>query len=381
MPQRIKAIEYIRGLAMLGVIGIHTGAWSLSNPDANIHLFAMLEIASRFSVPIFFFISAFGIFYHENSGGGKASGIPFGRFRSIFIPYLCWSLLYMLNYSRLYGDTTIWQLPKLAEYLLFGLASYQLYFLVILLAFLLCLPVLRPLAAWLAQKPLPRLGGLLLLQILFNTYSSYWLKPATEIYWLRLLLDYRLNYLPLHYLWIFMLGAVLALRYPQWQSVCQRLRRPLAAGFWGSLLLMLGSYYYVVLNQGFSLAQAAFTIHQLSPAGVIYTGAAAFYFSYRLALPQAPIRERLLSSLARHSFFIYLIHPWVMSLLGDLLTSRQWLMTPWVTLLFFIATTFFSLLLAYAAQGLSRVLPVSSLLLTGKMLSRKKLSASSARSL
>jgi surface polysaccharide O-acyltransferase-like enzyme len=63
MSQRIAAIEHIRGLAMLGVIGIHTGAWSLSNPAVNIHLFALFEIVSRFSVPIFFFITAFGLFY------------------------------------------------------------------------------------------------------------------------------------------------------------------------------------------------------------------------------------------------------------------------------------------------------------------------------
>ena len=40
MP-RIASIEYIRGLAMLGVIGIHTGAWSLSNSQVNMHLFAL----------------------------------------------------------------------------------------------------------------------------------------------------------------------------------------------------------------------------------------------------------------------------------------------------------------------------------------------------
>ena len=55
--QRIPAIEYIRGISMLGVIGIHTGSQYLSNPASNIHLVAMFEIFTRFSVPIFFFIS------------------------------------------------------------------------------------------------------------------------------------------------------------------------------------------------------------------------------------------------------------------------------------------------------------------------------------
>ena len=62
MKQRIDSILYIRGLAMLGVVGIHTGSMVLTNPAANIHLVALLEIVSRFSVPIFFFVSAFSLF-------------------------------------------------------------------------------------------------------------------------------------------------------------------------------------------------------------------------------------------------------------------------------------------------------------------------------
>ena len=56
--QRLSAIEYIRGISMLGVIGIHVGSQYLMNPAANIHLVAVFETVTRFAVPIFFFISA-----------------------------------------------------------------------------------------------------------------------------------------------------------------------------------------------------------------------------------------------------------------------------------------------------------------------------------
>ena len=58
---RLAAIEYIRGISMMGVIGIHVGSQYLSNTTANIHLVALFETATRFSVPIFFFISAFAL--------------------------------------------------------------------------------------------------------------------------------------------------------------------------------------------------------------------------------------------------------------------------------------------------------------------------------
>ena len=61
---RLAAIEYIRGISMMGVIGIHVGSQYLANTAANANLIALFEVATRFSVPIFFFISAFGLFYN-----------------------------------------------------------------------------------------------------------------------------------------------------------------------------------------------------------------------------------------------------------------------------------------------------------------------------
>ena len=56
----------MRGLCMLGVIGIHVGSYALQNPFVNLQLISVLEILSRFAVPAFFFLSAFGLFYHTS---------------------------------------------------------------------------------------------------------------------------------------------------------------------------------------------------------------------------------------------------------------------------------------------------------------------------
>ena len=50
---RLPAIEYIRGISMMGVIGIHVGSQYIGNPASNEHLTALFEIFTRFSVPIF----------------------------------------------------------------------------------------------------------------------------------------------------------------------------------------------------------------------------------------------------------------------------------------------------------------------------------------
>ncbi|MBO5244626.1 MAG: acyltransferase family protein, partial [Selenomonadales bacterium] len=99
-PSRLTALDYIRGIAMLGVIGIHVGSFSLTNPDLNIELFALLEVVTRFSVPIFFFVSAFGLFYRlDISKPFSYSTFIKRRFRAVLIPYIIWTLLYRLHYS------------------------------------------------------------------------------------------------------------------------------------------------------------------------------------------------------------------------------------------------------------------------------------------
>lgn len=99
--ERIPAIEYMRGISMLGVVAIHVGSQYLTNnPTANLQLLAVYEIATRFSVPIFFFISAFGLFYNLDLQE-KFSYKSFmkRRFKTVLVPYLIWSLFYMVHYT------------------------------------------------------------------------------------------------------------------------------------------------------------------------------------------------------------------------------------------------------------------------------------------
>ena len=74
---RLPAIEYIRGISMMGVIGIHVGSQYIGNPVSNVHLTALFEIFTRFSVPIFFFISASLCSNIESSSSFKISNNSF----------------------------------------------------------------------------------------------------------------------------------------------------------------------------------------------------------------------------------------------------------------------------------------------------------------
>ena len=360
------SLEATRGIAMLGVVGIHTGAFSLSYAQPDIHLFALLEIASRFSVPIFFFISAFGLFLNDD----LEQPFQYGRFlirrlRTVLIPYLTWSLLYMTHYTYTSGDEHIWDDPFLQSYFLFGLGSYQLYFLVILLWFYLFMPLWRPLVRQLSGKRIWLLPCLFFLQMAFNYWSYALFRPHEEDYWLNLLLQYRLSYWPWHYVFLFLLGGVCAVRVSQFRKLLQRYFSSLSFAALASLGLLLGYYYILVLQLSYSLEDAVNAAQQLSPPGMLYTLGATFWLFALFDRPLPGSLSWLLSLLGRHSYFVYLVHPFFMYYAMEWLTDASLELTPERIPLFFLWAAGGSLCAAIAFRFLSRFIPGLSWILTG----------------
>ncbi|HWR43768.1 acyltransferase [Sporomusa sp.] len=369
MPkQHIFALDYIRGISMLGVLGIHTGAYSLAYPAVNPHLFALFEIVTRFSVPIFFFVSAFGLFISQPLKA-EFSYLAFmrRRFKAVLLPYLAWSLLYMLHYTWASGDFSIWNRPLVYEYFLFGLASYQLYFLVILVWFYAFMPLWRQLVSWILKAPAVGLLSLLLAQISFNYYSSYILTAGFDNYYLNLAVQHRMSYLILHYIFIFILGAVCSELYPQFQAALERNKRPVYAFFAATLAGMLCFYYYLVYFKLYSLEQAVNTVHQLSPIGVLYTLGTTLFLFNAFSRPLPAKLAAVLGCLGRYSYLVYLVHPFVMYYLIIKLTQIGILLTAPVTVAFYLATLALSSCLAAIINKVGALSPLISLALTGSL--------------
>lgn len=367
--QRKHAIEYIRGISMLGVVGIHTGAYSLSNPEVNVHLFALLEICTRFSVPIFFFVSAFGLFYNQD----LAKPFDYGSFllrrsRGVVIPYLIWSVLYMVHYTWASGDANIWSAPLIYEYFLFGLASYQLYFLVILTWFYLLMPLWRPIVRIVSRHPVRNLCFLLVVQIAFNYYSCYALTSNSDNYYITIALQYRLSYWVLHYIFIFLLGAVCAVKFEAFEKFLRHKKNWLLYGFAITLAGMLAHYYILLYQAGYTPEAAVNTVQQLSPIGVLYT-AAATLFLYSAFSRAGAKTSSVLGLLGKYSFPIYLVHPFIMYYLSDYLSTLELAMNVAVTIVFFTLTVVLSLSFGVLADRFTAIFPLLGNLIMG---SKKK---------
>ena len=344
---------------MLGVVGIHVGSQYLLNPSANIHLVALFEIVTRFAVPIFFFISAFGLFYNlDMSKPFDYSTFMQRRFKTVMIPYLFWSILYILHDNIYYG----YGVPALSyvmKLIFFGLAKYHLYFMVILVWFYLLMPL------WIAivkRMTTINLILLLLVQIAFDYFSSYSTNLTTLTYslpensLLRWFLLYRLNYLVLHYVFIFVLGGYLAVNIEKFFQFMQSKRNAISVSVASSLIAMLGFYYFLVKMQNISTEAAVNTAHQLSPIGIIYTITASIFFFmlFSFTFNYSPI----LKALGYHSYFVYLFHPLLILYLHLILDKLNLLMTAPNAIIFYILTVFISLIVAASFRRLGRKYPL-----------------------
>lgn len=359
---RVSAIEAIRGISMMGVIGIHIGAEYLANPSPNIHLVALFDIGTRFAVPIFFFISAFGLLY------GQSPTAPFSyrdflmrRGRAVMIPYLVWSHFYLIYDAYAYG-VGFPPLTALPGILFFGNAKYQLYFMVILIWFYLLMPLWRVL---LARMTLPLLAGILVLQIAFDYWSSF--STAFNLYvyalpegtLLRALLFYRLNYWVMHYVFIFLLGGYVALHFDAFRVWMERNTKCLYALGIVSLGALLAWYYKLILVDGYTPLEGIYTAHQLSPLGIFYTiGATLALFAFFTRLGTENVLGRAFQLLGKHSYFIYLAHPVAITYLLMLIHARGHVLTAPIALAMYAATLLLTLLGAVVVRKIGERVPM-----------------------
>ncbi len=366
---RLAAIEYIRGISMMGVIGIHIGSQYLMNPAANIHLVALLETVTRFSVPIFFFISAFGLFYNLNINEPfDFKSFTKRRLKTVLIPYLAWSLLYLVHDGLLYGVGFPDPL-HLLSILFFGNAKYQLYFMVILLWFYLLMPL------WIAivrRLTMPKLAVLLALQIAFDYWSSFstgfnlYVYSLPDSSLLKPFLMYRLNYWVLHYFFIFLLGGYLSVHSQQFMAFMKARLRGLTCFFFFTLGGLLTYYYEKIFFDGYTPMEAINTAHQLCPWGIMYTIAASlFFFAVFTYVKFPPALSQTLHLLGKHSYFAYLAHPLFITYIGLVIQHKGLVMTAPLIIGFYWGALLLSLLAATACRRLGTAVPLINKLTIG----------------
>ena len=411
---RNTIIDNLRGICMLGVIGIHIGSLALA-PN-NFTLYLLLEILSRYSVPSFFFISGYGLACTDKGllSGSRLNDIDFmkKRLRGAGLPYLSWSLFYMLYFWLILPPGFVsWNPLHVAYVLFFGLGCYHLYFMVILLWFYASYPLWRRLLRIIIHQNIPFMLVLLFIfQLAFNWWTTHpgmntagWSVLAKNFF------DYRLNYLPLHYLLIFISGGLAACYWEKFIALLRRYSAMVCIIFAASVAWDVQSCYEAVTVKGYTLIDLANTYHQLSPQGLCYTVGSLLFFCLALdwlerraqakahteapnalqSIPQAAshteaplggschrkgtergsltnLLYKAISTLSTYSMLIYFVHPLLLDWLSSAYNHFGIIMTVKKVALSYVLLVLGSLALSILLTKIFAKCSTAKLLFTGK---------------
>ena len=377
---RNTIIDNLRGICMLGVIGIHIGSLALA-PN-NFTLYLLLEILSRYSVPSFFFISGYGLACTDKGllSGSRLNYIDFmkKRLRGAGLPYLSWSLFYMLYFWLILPPGFVsWNPLHVAYVLFFGLGCYHLYFMVILLWFYASYPLWRQLLRIIIHKSIPFMLVLLFIfQLAFNWWTTHpGLNTAGWSVIAKNFFDYRLNYLPSHYLLIFMSGGLAACYWEKFIALLRRYSAMVCMIFAASMAWDVQSCYEAVTVKGYTLIDLANTYHQLSPQGLCYTVGSLLFFCLALdwlerkAQSEGSLAKpfyKAISILSSYSMLIYFVHPLLLDWLSSAYNHFGIIMTVKKVALSYVLLVLGSLALSILLTKAFEKCSMAKLLFTGK---------------
>jgi len=377
---RNTIIDNLRGICMLGVIGIHIGSLALA-PN-NFTLYLLLEILSRYSVPSFFFISGYGLACTDKGllSGSRLNYIDFmkKRLRGAGLPYLSWSLFYMLYFWLILPPGFVsWNPLHVAYVLFFGLGCYHLYFMVILLWFYASYPLWRQLLRIIIHQSIPFMLVLLFIfQLAFNWWTTHpGLNTAGWSVIAKNFFDYRLNYLPLHYLLIFMSGGLAACYWQKFIALLRSYSAMVCMIFAASVAWDVQSCYEAVTVKGYTLIDLANTYHQLSPQGLCYTVGSLLFFCLALdwlerkAQSEGSLAKpfyKAISILSAYSMLIYFVHPLLLDWLSSAYNHFGIIMTVKKVALSYVLLVLGSLALSILLTKVFEKCSTLKLLFTGK---------------
>ena len=377
---RNTIIDNLRGICMLGVIGIHIGSLALA-PN-NFTLYLLLEILSRYSVPSFFFISGYGLACTDKGllSGSRLNYIDFmkKRLRGAGLPYLSWSLFYMLYFWLILPPGFVsWNPLHVAYVLFFGLGCYHLYFMVILLWFYASYPLWRQLLRIIIHQSIPFMLVLLFIfQLAFNWWTTHpGLNTAGWSVLAKNFFDYRLNYLPLHYLLIFISGGLAACYWEKFIALLRRYSAMVCVIFAASVAWDVQSCYEAVTVKGYTLIDLANTYHQLSPQGLCYTVGSLLFFCLALdwlerkAQSEGSLAKpfyKAISILSSYSMLIYFVHPLLLDWLSSAYNHFGIIMTVKKVALSYVLLVLGSLALSILLTKAFAKCSTAKLLFTGK---------------
>ncbi len=308
----IHELDYLRGIAIIGVLLIHVVSQIVSRPEpgafsANYAMF--WNQWSRFCVPVFIFVSGLLLTFRNRARTFRYFPWVKRRAVDLLVPYLLWTLLSIMNLHK-WGRIN----PEWIRSVVFtGWGYYfQLYFIPLIFQFYL----LSPIFLWLSRgkRSVPATA----VAVIFNlAYLGYYrltylgLMPETDL--TRMIFSNIQGNFPA---WVgyFSLGCLVGTRLDACRSFIKRVPWWLVGvTYTAALGFLLRDYYHSVSVSGDWMNPGE---NFMRPVVFWYSATAVLLF-WKVALRRPG--TKFVRSLGNYSFGIYLVH----------LVFHNWLKVLW----------------------------------------------------
>ena len=314
---KVAQLDFMRGFAIIMVVILHVSAAYIvySPPHSNVfYLGLFLNQWSRICLPLFIFVSGFGLFYgYGHKTSLNLRDFYLRRLYTVFTPYLIWSLLYIILRDILNPSFNFIGLGAKEMFLAYISWTFKenihtpIWFVLLIIQFYFIFPALiGPLTK--IKKPRQFIIVNAVIFIIVITYLYYFNTPS-NIHVLDLLQDYySVNLLGWYY--YFILGGVVALNWDRFKitSINKYL---LTFLYIITTLLVIIEAYAGVSGHGqlyiekYTSVRPTVVINTLTAIPVIYFIANKVVAWHKL--------DMFAKNLSRYSFGIFFVHPQVLT--------------------------------------------------------------------
>ncbi|AJY76859.1 acyltransferase [Paenibacillus beijingensis] len=335
--ERIEEVTLLRAFAFLAVTLQHCIAEYIYRPDimpADSIMLVMLFHFTRFGTPAFVFLSGLILFYNYSGKLNYRSFIR-KRFGDIFVPFLCWTIIYWIAVEGVIGSKLMqpsaW--PSIFLQLVNPTNGYHLWFIIMIFQFYLLFPLFSKAIASIRERlhrhPEERAFhrvawasvalGLMYGALLWLSYYKMpgWAASAGG-FW-EGLITYRSYYFVM-YVFYFLIGSVCAFGLARFRTFS-------ADAMGWAMLVFIGAYIwlgYDVLR--FSAEQMNLLVSSyLKPSTfLIIVSELLLLYGFALMLQRRKgALSRILRFIGRHSFGGFLAHALVLMLVSMVTRPMQ----------------------------------------------------------
>lgn len=300
--KRIGYFDFLRGIAIIMVVGIHAFSQFTANQTSYAPLSVTLREIMNCGVPIFFALS--GFFLADKSVHTKSKYIGFikKQIPKVYIPVLFWSIPLLMR-SVIEGEDII---SSILFYFTCGYSVY--YFIAVIIQFYLCLPLI--------QRINMKYGGVILCISMFSAFISVDVQDMMRAHWPLIL------YLGHGDLWLIFFAMGIWLKKYYVRTSC------VLVGIFAVVTFILQMLEFIYIHETFGGGFG------YKPTSILFSTAIVLLILHpkvRQTFVHKIRQQNIIRIIGLYSFGIYLIHRYIISIIivspiGDYNWYIQWLL-------------------------------------------------------